>query len=387
VKLWPFSKPVKVEKKDAASSFFDYLWPSATTKTGIVVTPERAMRQVTAYACVRIISETVAQIPLHVFERGSDGTKERDTASALHRIFSRSANPWTTAYQFKSDMTADVLLHGSAFALVQRDAEGNTRYLTKWPARAVHVEEDRLTGEPRYRVTLNDGGSRIYAHTDVLHLRATGGLSPIQQAKEAIAIALSQEGELADLLTSGMRPAGVLTFENEMSDSALERAQAQFTALNKSKGTAILDGSAKYHALGMAGADAQFLEGRRHQVAEIARAFRVPLHMLQELERTTHLNAEQLGRQFLQLTMLPWLKMWEQSLNLVLFADDQSRYAEFMVDDLQRADLASRMEAYAKAVQAGLLNPNEVRSMENRAPYEGGDKFLRPLNMEEAGNG
>jgi HK97 family phage portal protein len=164
-----------------------------------------------------------------------------------------------------------------------------------------------------------------------------------QQCREAIGLALAQEAELVKLIESGMRPTGVLTFESAMSNDAIERAQVQFNALKKVKGTAILDGNAKYHPLGMSGVDMQFLEMRRHQVAEIARAFRVPLNMLQELERITHQNAEQLGRQFLQFTMLPWLTMWEHE-----------------------------------------LNPNEVRQMENRAPYAGGDDFLRPLNMEAA---
>ncbi len=384
--VWPFKPKVQVIEQKKAGSVFDMLWPSQPTKAGLVVTPELALQQSTVFACVRTITETVGQIPLHAYVRNADGSVERDRASAFHRMFTKAPNDWTTAYDFRVSMQADVLLHGGAFALIQRDGADNPRFLRQLPARSVHMEENNITGEPRYRVTLSEGGNRIYRHRDILHIKGLMGLAITTQIKEAIGLALQQETELAQSLSSGQRPAGILAFENAMTDDAISRAQKQFQSLGKNKGTAVVDGSAKYHPLGIAHADMQFLELRRHQVAEIARAFRVPLHMLQELERITHQNAEQLGRQFLQFTMMPWLKAWEQEINLKLMPEDGSAYAEFLTDDIAKADLAARMEAFAKAVTTGILSPNEVRAMENRSPYPGGDEFLRPLNMEGADN-
>jgi HK97 family phage portal protein len=385
--VWPFTRrQVIPEQKDIGSSFFDMLAPSAQTVSGEVITPERALRQPTVLACTRIITETVSQLPLHTYARAPDGTVERDRTSVFHRMFAKNPNPWTTAQQFKMHMQADVLLHGSAFALIQRDGQREPRYLRQLPARSVSVEENIQTGEPKYRVTLNGGGSKTYPHTEILHLRALHSLSVIAQIREAIAMALAQEKELVLALSKGQRPAGIVTFENPMTDAAIDRAIKQFAAIGESKGTAVLDGSARYHPLAINNADAQFLEQRRHQIAEIARAFRIPLHMLQELERVTHQNAEQLGRQFLQFTMLPHLVMWQQEIGLKLMPEDGSAYVEFLTDDIAKADLAARMEAFAKAVSTGILNPNEVRAMENRAPYPGGEVFLRPLNMEGADN-
>ncbi len=378
--IWPFTR--KTEKKDVADTFFDLLIPSGVTASGLTVTAEQALRQPTVLACMRIITETVGQLPLHAYIRNPDGSVERDRTSVFHRMFTKRPNEWTTAFDFKVRMQADVLMHGHAFALINRDREKKPRTLQKLPARSVSVEEDRLTGEPTYRVTLNEGGSRTYSYRDIIHLNGMLGLSIITQAREAIGLALRQEQELSKTLANGQRPAGILGIEGTLTDEALTRATKQFKALGDTKGTAIIDGSPKYTALGITNVDAQFLELRRHQVAEIARAFRVPLHMLQELERITHQNAEQLGRQFLQFTMLPHLTMWQQELNLKLM--DEKSFTEFLTDDLARADLAARMEAFAKAVSSGILNPNEVRAMENRSPYRGGDVFLRPLNMEGA---
>ncbi len=385
--VWPFTRKAAPEQKDFARGVFDMLWPSAQTVTGEVITPERAMRQPTVFACTRIIAETVAQLPLHVYLRGADGSVVRDRTSPLHRIFAKRPNDWTTAFDFKLHMQAEVLMHGYACALIMRDGQGAPRYLRQIPARALTVTEDPRTGEPTYRVTLNEGGSRTYAHRNILHIKALRSLSVISQCREAIAMALAQEKELNTSLSKGQRPSGVLSFEHQMTDEAVTRAAAQFKSLGQDKGTAILDGNAKYFPMAITNVDAQFLEQRRHQIAEIARAFRVPLHMLQELERITHQNSEQLGRQFLQFTMLPHLIAWQQEINLKLMPDDGSTYVEFLTDDLARADLAARMEAFAKAVANGILNPNEVRQMENRAPYVGGDTFLRPMNMEGASDG
>ncbi len=384
--MWPFTRsatPV-IEQKDASRGVWDMLWPSQPTKAGLVITPELALKQPTVFACTRIITETMGQLPLHAYIRKADGSVERDRVSALHRMFTKNPNDWTTAFDFRVSMQSDALLHGNAYALILRDGQKAPRYLRQLPARSVSVEEDRITGEPTYRVTLSEGGHRVYTHRDILHIKGLLGLSVVTQIKEAIALALQQEAELANSLSAGQRPAGILTFTNSMTDEAIDRAVKQFRALGESKGTAVLDGEAKYTALGIHNADMQFLEMRRLQIAEIARAFRVPLHMLQELERITHQNAEQLGRQFLQFTMMPWLKAWEQEINLKLMPEDGSAYAEFLTDDIAKADLAARMEAFAKAVTTGILSPNEVRAMENRSPYAGGDDFLRPMNMEGA---
>ncbi len=371
--VWPFTrKALDVEQKDATRGLWEMLVPQGAASNGISVAAETALRQSTVLACTRIITETVGQLPLHVNVRAADGSVERDRVSPLHRMLAKRPNDWTTAYGFKVHMQSDVLLHGNAYALIQRDGIKQPRYLRKLTARSVSVDEDVITGELTYRVTLNGGGNKDYGNRDVLHLKALHGLSVISQIREAIALALAQEAELTAIASKGQRPSGILIFQNGLTDEALSRTAAQMRAIGEQKGTAILDSGASYVPVQMSNIDAQFLEMRRHQIAEIARAFRVRLHMLQELEQVTHQNAEQLGRQFLQFTMLPHLVMWQQEIALKLMPDDGSKYTEFLTDDLARADLAARMEAFAKAVTTGILNRNEVRQMESRAPNRAG---------------
>ncbi|MEM9870267.1 MAG: phage portal protein [Pseudomonadota bacterium] len=377
---------IRLDKKDALSRVLDSFWGMGLTEVGLDVSPVQALRNATAYSCVRIICETVAQMPVHAFERGPNGEKHRDQSSFLHRLFTRSTNPWTTPVTFKMEMQLDVLLYGAAYALIQRQSDGTPHYLQQLPARAVRVEEDRVTMEPRYVVTLTEGGTRTYRYDQILHLRPLGGMAPIQQCREAIGLALAQELELSKTLSKGQRPSGVLTFENAMTDVAIDRAVKQFAHLGESKGTAILDGAARYHALDIAPVDAQYLEMRRHQVAEIARAFRIPLNMLQELERVTHQNAEEMGRQFLTYTMTPWLTIWESEIALKLTPEDGSTFVEFVTDSVAKADLAARMEAHSRAVTNGIRSPNEVRQLENLPPYPGGDQFRLPMNTEAVGN-
>lgn len=219
------------------------------------------------------------------------------------------------------------------------------------------------------------------------------GLSPILQAKEAIGLALAMEEHGARIFGAGARPGGVFKYAKTLGPEAMKRLRDSFNSAhaggeNAGK-TLILEDGMDFTPLQFNSVDLQFLELRRHQVAEIARVFRIPLHLLQELERATHNNAESMGQQFLSLTLLPWLKMWEGAIRRALLTAEErpEYYAEFLTDDLARADLAARFDAYAKAVTNGLLSPNEVRAAENRSPYPGGDQFRLPLNTEDANAG
>ena len=214
-------------------------------------------------------------------------------------------------------------------------------------------------------------------------------MSPIHQAREAIGLALAMEEHAARLFGAGARPGGVFKTGKVLAPETLKRLRDSFAAAHaggaNSGQTLILEDGMDFEALQFNSVDLQFLEMRRHQVAEIARVFRVPLHLLQDLERATFSNVEHLGRQFLSFTLLPHLKMWEGAIrrSLLLPEERGAYFAEFLTDDLARADLAARFEAYAKAITNGVLSPNEVRGLENRPPYPGGDRFSLPLNTED----
>lgn len=372
------------------------LFGATPTASGASVTPETAMRCPAVYASVKVIAESVAQLPLHLHRRRPDGGKERANDHPLAEILNGSANDWTSAFEFRQAMQVALLLYGNAFAHIGR-VDGRIAELIPIPSSAVAVQTDPMTLEPRYAVTGADGVLRVYDRTEIFHLRTLGtsanvGLSPVLQAREAIGLALAMEEHGARLFSSGARPGGVFKYGKTLGPDALKKLRDSFSSAFAGGGNAgrtmILEDGMDFTPLQFTSVDLQFLEMRRHQVAEIARVFRIPLHLLQDLERTTHANAESMGQQFLSLTLLPWLKMWEGAIRRSLLTPEerQEYFAEFLTDDLARADLAARFAAYSQAVTNGLLSPNEIRAAENRAPYPGGDQFRLPLNTENAAN-
>jgi HK97 family phage portal protein len=348
------------------------------------------------YGCVKVLSESVAQLPLILYERTENDGKKRASDHPLYELLHDQANGWTSAFEFRLDMQASLCLHGNAFAFINR-VGGRIAELIQLPADTVSVDVDAVTMEPVYTVTGKDGVRRIYGRQDILHLRTLGnchiGASPIRLAREAIGLGLTMERHAGRLFGAGARPSGVFKYAKTISKEALERLKKSFNAAHSgaenSGSTLILEDGMDFAPHEFKSVDLQFLELRRHQVAEVARVFRVPLHMLQDLERTTHGNAETMGRQFVALTLLPWLKLWEGAIRRSLLTPDEraTYYAEFLVDDLTRADLAARFAAYAQAVTNGILNPNEIRAAENRPPYEGGDEFRLPMNTEAPAGG
>lgn len=370
------------------------LFGAAPTASGAVVTPETAMRCTTVFGCVKVIAESVAQLPLHLYRRTADGGKERATDHPLYALLHDQANEWTSAFEFRLFMQAELCLYGNAFAFINR-AGGQIFELLPLKSSSVEVQVDPLTLEPRYKVTGDDGGQRLYSRTEILHLKTLGlsphlGLSPVAQMREAIGLALAMEEHGARIFSNGARPAGVFKYSKTLGPEVLQRLRDSFNAAHtggaNSGRTLVLEDGMEFSPLQFSSVDMQFMELRRQQIAEIARGFRVPLHLLQELERTTHANAESNGQQFLTLTLLPWLKLWEGAIQRALLTPEEraTHYAEFMTDDLARADLSARFAAYATAVTNGLLSPNEVRAAENRSPYPGGDQFRLPMNTEDA---
>jgi HK97 family phage portal protein len=367
------------------------LFGAVPTASGVSVTPATAMQSPAVYACVKVLSESVAQLPLILYQRTANDGKERASDHPLYQVLHDQANGWTSAFEFRMDMQQALCLHGNAYAFINRVA-GSIAELIQLPSETVTVDVDAVTMEPVYLVTGKDGAQRRYARRDIFHLRTLGncyvGASPIRQAREAIGLGLTMERHAGRLFGAGARPSGVFKYAKTLSKEALERLKKSFAAAHSgadnSGNTLILEDGMDFAPQEFKSVDLQFLELRRHQVAEVARIFRVPLHMLQDLERTTHGNAETMGREFVALTLLPWLKLWEGAIRRSLLAPEEraSHYAEFLSDDLARADLAARYTAYAQAVTNGILNPNEIRAAENRPPYEGGDQFRLPLNTE-----
>jgi HK97 family phage portal protein len=334
------------------------------------------------------LSESIAQLPLLVYERGADDSKARATSHPLYEILHDQPNDFTSSYEFRRDLQTDLLLFGHGFAHLGRSrATGQIVELIRINPAAVTLDENDA-GEPLYYITDKQGTRRQIDRADVLHITATGRRSPIEDCREAIGLALVMERHQAQLYGNGARPGGILKLPGRIPPATLERLPQDFAAkwsgLAGGGKTLILEDNASYEGLTFTSTDLQHLELRRFQVSEIARAFRIPPHMLADLERTTHNNAEEMGSQFLQLSLLPHIVNWEQAMRRALLTpEERQRYTiEFLTNGIARASLGQRYEAFAKATAgAAWMTANEARARENLPPIEGGDALMQPLNM------
>jgi HK97 family phage portal protein len=359
------------------------------TSSGVTITPETALRSTAVFGAVRVLAETVQQLPLHLYRKLDNGGRERAEDHPVESLVSDIANPWTPASEFRLTMQTDLSLRLNAFAYVGR-TDGQPVELIHVPANAVAVETDRVTMEPRYKVTDAGGNIREYTRSEMLHLRGFGtgcrGLSPIEHCREAIGLSMVMEKYAGGLFGRGGRPAGMIKTKKKLTPDALERLRISFERIHQGADNAgrtiILEEDQDFTATQLSSVDAQFLEMRKFQLQEICRIFRVPPHLLADLERSTFSNAETMGQTFLTYCLLPILRTWTDALRITLLTPDERKtmYFEFEINDLARADLAARFTAYSQAIACGLLNPNEARAMENKAPYKGGEVYTRPVN-------
>jgi HK97 family phage portal protein len=326
-------------------------------------------------AAVQAISEAIGTVSFHVYDHAA---RERATDHPVEKLLSDRANEWTSASEFREQLQRDALLHGNGLAFINR-VNGTPRELLRLEPGSVAITASD-TGEPSYRV-----GQQIIPRANILHIKAPSldgikGESPVTQCREAIAICVTLERHCSGLFSNSARPSGVLSFKSNLTPEGLQKAREAWQAAHgggKSGGTAVMPGDTSWTPLQFNSTDSQFLEHRRFAVSEIARAFRVPPHVLYDLERGTWSNVESMGQEFVTYSLMRWFKQWEGEIRIKLL-DDPEHYAEFQLDSLLRANFSERMTGYSTAIAARILSPNEARSAENRAPYEGGDKFENP---------
>lgn len=357
------------------------LFNASPAQSGVTVSPATAMRSPTVRACVEATSEAMGGLPVHVYQRDGEA-RERAPEHPAYALLHDQANDWTPASLFREQLTRDALLWGNGFGFINR-TDGQPRELIRLAPSRVSVELDNTTSEPLYRL---DG--QLIDRANVLHIPApsidgVSGASPVMQCKEAIGVNMTLESHVARLFGRGARPSGILSHPGRIGAEAGTRMKAGWEAAHGGGNTgrvALLEEGMTFQAIALSSTDAQTLELWQHSILEICRVFRVPPHMVFELGRATWGNASEMGATFLRFTLDRWIKVWQGEIRLKLIApEDRSRfYAEFLTDDLLRTDLAARATAYSTLIAARVLNPNEVRAMENRAPYDGGDQFINP---------
>lgn len=372
------------------------------TATGIRVNESTALRQVTVFACVRILAEAISSLPLPVYRRLSDGGKMRVPEHPLYEILNVSANDRMGSMTLLETLVGHVALWGNSYCYVERDNGGRVRSL--YPLLPDRTRPLIRNGQLMYETRLHtdpngvaqSDGQMIYLSADeVMHVPGLSwdglkGMSVVATLRENIGLGLALQEYSSRFFSNGALPGMMMIANKNLSPDQKTMLQTTWAenhqGLGNAQRMAILEGDFRIERLGMQNDDAQFLESRKFSRSEIASIFRVPAHLVGDLEKATFSNVEQQSLDFSVHTLRPWLRRFEQAITRRLFTDQERKiyFAEFLMDGLLRGDTATRYAAYHIGRQDGWMSANEVRAKEGLNPVLGGDSFLVPLNMTEA---
>ena len=376
-----------------------YSFLMGSTTSGKRVNERTSMQMTAVYSCVRILSEAVASLPLNVYRYTDNGGKEKAIDHSLFHLLHNEPNPEMSSFIFRETLMTHLLLWGNAYAQIIRNGKGEVIALYPLMPDRMSVDRDK-NGQLYYKYTKNnddaptmESGSVYLSPSDVLHIPGLGfdglvGSSPIAMAKNAIGLAIAAEEYGSKFYANGAAPSGILEHPGTLKDPARVRDSwnATFGGSSNSNKVAVLEEGMKYTPISIAPNEAQFLETRKFQINEIARIFRVPPHMVGDLEKSSFSNIEQQSLEFVKYTLDPWVIRWEQALYRALLSEEEKKtvFFKFNVEGLLRGDYASRMNGYATARQNGWMSANDIRELENldRIPAElGGDLYLVNGNM------
>ncbi|MDE5772151.1 MAG: phage portal protein [Ruminococcus sp.] len=397
------------KSRDKPKNSYDspsYSYFFGRTNSGKRVNDRTAMQHTVVYACVRVLSEALAQLPLHVYQYTENG-KERAIKHPLYFLLHDQPNHEMTSFIFRETLMSHLLIYGNAFSQIIRNGRGEVTGLYPLTPDRVKVDRDenncliyRYSRYDEANPNLREQGEIILRQEDILHICGLGfdglvGYSPIAMAKNAIGISLACEEYGSAFFANGASPSGILEHPGTISDpEKIRKAWHNAYGSGNSHKVAVLEEGMKYQPISIPNNEAQFLETRKFQVEEIARLYRVPLHMIGDLDRATFSNIEQQSLEFVKYTLDPWLVRWEQALQKSLLKDNEKGkyFIKFNVEGLLRGDYASRMQGYSIGIQNGFLCPNDIRTLENMnliPEDKGGFTYMvngsmTPLNMAGA---
>lgn len=388
-------KPRAEPKNSFFGSTYSFFFGSTTS--GKTVNETTAMQTTAVYACIRILAETIASLPLHTYKSTNDG-KEKARDHPIYYLLSDAPNPEMTSFVFRETLMGHLLLWGNAYAQIVRDGRGNV--IALYPLMPDKMTVNRSERGEIYYVYNKEGQDYILHSYEVLHIPGLGfdglvGYSPIAMAKNTIGMALATEEYGAKFFSNGANPGGVLEHPGVVKDPARVRDSwnSVYQGSTNSHKVAVLEEGMKFQAIGIPPEQAQFLETRKFQTEEICRIFRVPPHLVASLDRATFSNIENQSISFVDNTIVPWVSRLEQSMHKALFSEAEKRkyLIKFNLNGRLRGDAASRANFYQIMRQNGIMSANDIRELEdmNLIPDElGGNKYLvngNFVDMESAG--
>ena len=379
------------KSRDKPQNSYDspsYTYFFGRSNAGKRVTDRTALQHIAVYACVRVLSEAIAQLPLHVYKYNENG-KERVPQHPLYFLLHDQPNPEMTSFVFRETLMSHLLIYGNAYAQIIRNGRGDVLGLYPLMPDKMKVDRDEKNRliyiYSRYdeaNPNLKEQGDIVLYADEVLHIPGLGydglvGYSPIALAKNAIGISIACEDYGASFFGNNANPSGVLEHPGVIKnpDKLRDAWHRAYGGRNAHK-VAVLEEGVKFTPISIPNNEAQFLETRKFQIEEIARMYRVPLHMIGDLDHATFSNVEHLSLDFVKYSLDPWIVRWEQGLQKALLSDSEKGqyFIKFNVDGLLRGDYASRMQGYSIGIQNGFLCPNDVRELEdmNLIPEEKG---------------
>jgi HK97 family phage portal protein len=381
-------------ESDDRSAFGDFWFTPVGTRVsaGVRVTPETALRLSAVFACVRLIAETFSTLPFELYRKKSS-KRTQVTNHWIVPLFTRRPNPFQNAFEWREMLQGHLALRGNCYNFIESDGRGQITALTPIHPDAVKVKLINAEGtDYRYVVTDRTGRSLPYSRDQIWHLRGLSsdgvlGMSPISLARESIGLGLAAQDYGARFFANDASPSSGWVEnpgyfkDKSQRESFRESFQKVLGGVNRGK-VAIFERGMKWHEVSVHNNDAQFLETRKFQVNDIARIFRVPPHMIADLERATNNNIEQMSLEFIKYCMTPWVERWEASIEADLLLDgiDDGLEISFDFDRLARGDSAARANFYQSGINTGWLTRNEARAAESLDPIDGLDEPLRPLN-------
>ena len=368
---------------------------ASTSSAGIRVTPEVAMSYDAVYACVTLLAESIAQLPCELYVRGKGNARDKATDHPVYQLIHNQPNSINTPFEYFEYGQGCLGMYGNHYAVKTLNRRG-------YPESLNHFHPDFVIplkgkdGLLYYRLLEHN---EVVPANKMLHVRGFSlngyvGISPIQACKNTIGLGIATQSHAAKMFDRGSTISGVIErpdkregLDQEAVDKLLESWKQRHAGTQNAHSVALLQEGMTFKPLNMKAEDAQLIQSRGFSVKDVCRIFKVPPHMIQDLEKSSFNNIEHQGLQFVMYTLMSWLKRWEQSLmrDLLLPEERTKYYIEFNVAGLLRGDTKTRYEAYAIGRQWGWLCVNDIRRLENLPPIDGGDIYLNPLNMVEAG--
>lgn len=392
IKLFGYALRSAISTLSNPKRWFVDWFGGGKSKSGADVNEDTAVKVTAVFACIRLLAQTIASLPLHTYQRLEDG-KSKAFNHPLYHLLHDLPNPQCTSFNLRSIMMVNLLLTGHAYAEIVRNNAGNIVELWPLPSSHVAIHKNRQTGKALYVINTEDGQLRYLHAAEVLHIQWLGlenlkPFHPVVLAREAIGLSIAAEEFGSLFFESGANASGIAEYPQKLSEEGYKRFTESFdekyTGLNKNQRVMFLEQGLKFTKLTVNPNEAQAVETRKFQVIEIARFYNVPPHLIMDLERATFSNVEHQDISFVKYSLRPYLVCWEQEMYRSLFTEPERRqyFAEFSVDGLLRGDAKSRAEALDIQMRNGVINADEWRALENMNPQpEGmGKIYYRPLN-------